>query len=146
MAGINNYTTGIQVLNTMPCDADIREEALKRFKMDLNISTSMLYISQETASRTEAKAREEARMAEERARMEAETALKVEAARLEAEKKAKSHKETIMAEERVRIKAEVTNTKNVTAIANKILVEFSAEDWEAIEEFCYNNEIFFTKK
>lgn len=155
---VEAYTSGITSITAMICDDDIKERAKKQFCVSLNLAETLLFINNEQNQRAEEKRRLQAAIEAEKQRMEREKLEAIEAERqkmeqeklaaIEAEKQ-KMEREKLEAIEAEQQKIEqaqvVVAEEKKKATENRIVVSFNASDWKKIEEYCYENGIFFVR-
>ena len=120
---VDTYVTGMNTLTMMMCEEDIKETAVALFKKNLDIAVAMQHIATETKTRAEAKAREEARIAAEKARIEAEAQAAIEAER----RRAEEERQAAIEAERRRAEEE----KQAELIAERKRLEEEAAEREA---------------
>ena len=154
-----SYVQGLSTLQMIQADDDIRKKALEMFNENLDAVKAMAYITSEMAARAETKAREEARMKELAAKIEAENkkAAVKPIARSEAECKIVEDKTVIQN----KVTAESTSSAVTNVMAgntnpdlsensekanNRIVVSFLPEDWEMVKDYCEVNGIFYSEK
>ena len=104
-----SYVQGLSTLQMIQADDDIRKKALEMFNENLDAVKAMAYITSEMAARAETKAREEARIEAEKARIKAEAAAKIEAERKKAAEEAE--RKRVEAEAAAKIEAERKKTE-----------------------------------
>ena len=139
-----SYVQGLSTLQMIQTDDDIRKKALEMFNENLDAVKAMAYITSEMAARAEAKAREEARIEAEKARIKAErkkaaeeAAAKIEAERkrVEAEAEAKIEAERKKAAEEAAAKVEAKKT------AAKSIARSEAECKNVEDEAVIKNDV-----
>ena len=110
-----SYVQGLSTLQMIQADDDIRKKALEMFNENLDVVKAMAYITSEMAARAEAKAREEARIETEKARIKAEAEKRIEAERKkaaeEAAAKIEAERKRVEAEAAAKIEAERKKTE-----------------------------------
>lgn len=130
-----SYVQGLSTLQMIQADDDIRKKALEMFKENLDAVKAMTYITSEMAARAEAKAREEARIEAEKARIEAEAAAKIEAERKkaaeEAAAKIEAERKRVEAEAAAKIEAERKKTEDEAKVREEARMKEAAAKIEA---------------
>lgn len=166
---VDKYLNGSALIESMDCDADLKEKAFDMFKSSLDAVTSVSFINNEMKKRAEYRARIEAeamRKAEEekqralreaeeekqRALREAEEARQreIEAAAIEA---ARAERERIEQEQKKAASmmmpaesipsASTMVVPDATTTPGKKLVEFDLDDWDMVKAYCDRMQIFY---
>lgn len=155
---VDKYLNGNALIESMDCDADLKEKALDMFKSSLDAVASVSFINNEMKKRAEYRARIEAealRKAEEekqRALREAEEekqreieAAAIKAARAERERIEQEQKKAasmIMPAESIS-SASTMVIPEATTTPGKKLVEFDLDDWNIVKAYCNRMQIFY---